>query len=532
MAFREVTMLEVKEVLRLWMSGRPKKAIGRQLGVGRNTVRRYIRAAVDEGLTPDAGASALTDEVVAAVALRVRDAPERQRGEAWAACAARRSFIKTKLDERLQLTKVHRLLKRHGVHVPYSTLHRFAVSELDFGQAAPTIPVADCEPGEELQVDTGWMVLLEPDVTGRRRRFRAWIFTSVHTRHRFAYPTFRETTEDAIEACEAAWQFFGGVFRVLIPDNTKAIVQRADPLNPLIVPAFLEYAQARGFHIDPARAKHPKDKARVERSVPTVREDCYRGERLRTLADARRRGSEWSRDEYGMRRHSRTSRMPLEHFEAVEQERLLPLPGEPYDIPHWCEPKVGPDQHAWVLKALYSLPRQYRRKKLRARADSNTVRFYYKGEPVYACGRVAAGERYTNPDHFPEDQLAYANRDTAFLRRKAFRHGRAVGQFAEAVLAGPLPWTRMRRVYALLGLCRRYGDERVNDACKQALAADMDDVRRLERMLKAARPSDASTPATNTKVVPLARYLRPAAQYALPLTQSKKPTNNDEGATD
>lgn len=532
MAFREVTMLEVKEVLRLWMSGRPKKAIGRQLGIGRNTVRRYIRAAVAEGLGTAAGPAALTDERVAAVALRVREAPERQRGDMWAACAARRSFIKTKLDEGLQLTKVHRLLKRHGAHVPYSTLHRFAVSELDFRQAASTIPVADCEPGQELQVDTGWMVLLEPDATGRRRRFRAWIFTSVHTRHRFVYPTFRETTEDAIEACEAAWKFFWGVFHVLIPDNTKAIVQRADPLNPLIVPAFLEYAQARGFHIDPARAKHPKDKARVERSVPTVREDCYRGERLRILPDARRRGEQWSRDEYGMRRHSRTHRMPLEHFEAVEQQCLLPLPAEPYDTPHWCDPKVGPDQHALVLKALYSLPRQYRGKKLRARADSNTVRFYYKGEPVYVCGRIAAGERYTNPEHFPEDQLAYANRDTAFLRRKAFQHGKAVGKFAESILAGPLPWTRMRRVYALLGLCKRYGDARVNEACKQALAADMNDVRRLERMLKVVAPSVPSRSPSKTKVVPIARYLRPAEQYALPLMQKKHNPDNDEGETE
>ena len=80
------------------------------------------------------------------------------------------------------------------------------------------------------------------------------------SRYRFVYPCFEETTATAIEACDAAWAFYGGVFRTLIPDNTKTIVQTSDALEPLITRAFLEYAQARGFHIDPARARHPRDK--------------------------------------------------------------------------------------------------------------------------------------------------------------------------------------------------------------------------------------------------------------------------------
>jgi hypothetical protein len=61
-----------------------------------------------------------------------------------------------------------------------------------------------------------------------RPGFRAWIFTAMRSRHRFVYPVFRETTASAIEACEAAWAFFGGVFRGPIPDNIKAIVHTAD----------------------------------------------------------------------------------------------------------------------------------------------------------------------------------------------------------------------------------------------------------------------------------------------------------------
>src|SRR5437868_2794055 len=127
----------------------------------------------------------------------------------------------------------------------------------------------------ELPVDTGWVGWLT--LIGRRRRFRAWIFTAVRSRYRFVYPTFDETTARAIEACEAAWAFFGGVFKVLIPDNTSAIIATADPLMPRITPAFLEYAQTCGFHIDPARVRRPRDKGRVERAVATVRDDCFAG---------------------------------------------------------------------------------------------------------------------------------------------------------------------------------------------------------------------------------------------------------------
>jgi len=527
MAFREVTMLEIKEVLLLWLEGTAKKAIARQVGIARNTVREYIKAGLECGLSPETSGGSLTEAQLAAVLKRLRAPPaELKRGDSWGRCEQERTFIKGHLDEGVLLSKVHRLLKRKGVQVPYATLHRFAVKELNFGSAKPTIPVADCEPGEEVQLDTGWMTLLEPDLFGKRRKFRAWIFTSVYSRHRFVYPCFSETTVTAIEACEAAWAYFGGVFTVVISDNPKTIVQKADPLKPLIVEAFREYAQARGFHVDPTRVRSPKDKARVERSVPTVREDCVRGERLQRLEDATRRANYWSLEEYGMRRHTRTQRLPRECFEAEEKPRLLPAPSEPYDIPIWCDPKVGPDQHAQVAKALYSLPRDFRRKRLRARADRCLVRFYFNGDLVKTHARQPPGGRSTDPNDFPPERAAYAMRDSAFLLRQAEAKGAAVGRFAKALLAGPLPWTRMRQCFALLGLCRRFGDERVNETCELALAAEMHDIHRLERMLKRGPPAPTPQP-PESNVIPIARFLRPKEQYALPLASCGRP--NPEG---
>jgi transposase len=521
MGYREVTMLEIKEVLLQWLDGTAKKQIARRLAVDVKTVRRYVAAAEKRGLLASSGRVALTQERLGEIAAALGSPTGRPRGDAWFVCVAHRERIKQLLEQKLKLTKARKLLRREGIAVPYATLHRFAVDELGFGRAGPTIPVADCEPGQELQLDTGWMTLLLPDLFGKRRRLRAWIFTSVRSRHRFVWPCFEETTKSAIEACEAAWDFFGGVFHVVIPDNTKAIVTTADPLAPVITEAFLEYAQARGFHIDTTRVRSPKDKGRVERSVPTVRDDCFAGEKLQTLEAARERGLHWCIEEYGRRRHTRTQRMPLEHFETEEKAVLLPAPSEPYEVPVWCSPIVARDQRAQVAKALYSVPKEYRGKKLRARADSRTVRFYFGRELIKTHARQPPGGHSTDPNDYPAEKTAYAMRDITFLQREAAKHGDAIGRFAAALLEGPLPWTRMRRVYALLGLTKRYGDERVEQACATALAVEMLDVHRLERMVKLALPVTPNAPAAPARpapnVIPFPRFLRPASQFALPL---------------
>ena len=114
-----------------------------------------------------------------------------------------------------------------------------------------------------------------------------------------------------------------------------------------------------------------------------------------------------------------------------------------------------------------------------------------------------------------------------FLKRRAAQHGEAVGRFADALLEGPLPWTRMRRVYALLGLCRRYGSARVQEACSNALGVGLVNVKRLGQALK----NGPTTPITmgTYRVIPLARYLRPPSQYALPMVpRGEKPPDKGD----
>ena len=191
MAYREVTMIEVKEVLRLWLRGRPKKAIARSVGIARNTVRSYIAVAIESGLQQAAGEDALTEDALADVLVRLKAREARAKGESWTKCEEQQALIEKLLEDGLRLTKVRKLLERRQVRIPYATLYRFAIDRLGFGESAPTIPVADCEPGEELQVDTGWMGSLEPDFSA-----------SAGASARGSSPPFARDTASSIHASE------------------------------------------------------------------------------------------------------------------------------------------------------------------------------------------------------------------------------------------------------------------------------------------------------------------------------------------
>lgn len=122
----------------------------------------------------------------------------------------------------------------------------------------------------------------------------------------FVYPTHRQTLEEVIGGFEAAWVFFGGVFKVIIPDNMKTVIDQADALDPRFNNAFREYAQARGFVIDPARVRHPRDKPRVEKCVRYVRSSFFAGEAFGDLVDCRERAAAWCAQVAGTRIHGST----------------------------------------------------------------------------------------------------------------------------------------------------------------------------------------------------------------------------------
>lgn len=513
MSFRELTMIDVKEVLRRWAAGQSARQIARDGVVSRRTASRYIEAATSLGLGPS---DEFSDERVRGVAQCVQARPLPAVSDSRQLLEARRIQIEKWLqqDEPLTLVRIHELLARDGTDVSYATLRRWAQTTLGIGGRSPTVRVDDPPAGEEAQVDFGLMGYIK-SVDGKRRKLHVLIVTLPMSRYQFVWPTFLQTTEALVEGLDAAWKFFCGVTHRVVLDNTSAAIIRASAQDPTINPSFAEYAQARGFFIDPARVRHPRDKARVENQVPFVRERWFAGESFSDdIALLRDAAEAWSREVAGGRVHGTTRRVPREVFAGEEQPFLLPAPTESFDVPRWSEPKVHPDHHVQVARALYSVPTRYIGKKVRARVDKKTVRLYLQGDLIKAHPRMPPGKRSTDTNDYPVGKAPYATRSVESLITRARGLGEHVGIYAERLLAGPLPWMKMRQGYGLVRLCERYGVDKVDALCKRSLAFDVIDVPRLERMLRQAQVAEDAAPAGRVVPLPTSRFARDPKTFA------------------
>ena len=519
MGFREVSVVEVREVLRAWLEGAGLRKVAERAGVDRKTARRYVEAAQAAGLSREAGVpvdEAVTEELIGLVVEAVRPVRPGGHGAAWETLLGHEEQIRAWVGggehegvkrEPLSIVKIEELLARQGVRVPYRTLHRFAVERCGFRTGrGTTVRIADGDPGVECQLDFAQMGLLLDPETGRRRKVHALIFTAVLSRHMFVWLSYSQTLTTVVAGCEAAWGFFGGAFKVLIPDNLTPVVTKADAVNPRLSAGWLDYSQHVGFGTDPARVRSPQDKPRVERVVQYVRGNFWAGETFADLADAQTRVEAWCADRAGMRIHGTTQRRPVEMFTELEAACLLPVPAT-YDQPIFTRVKVHRDFHVEVAKALHSVPEQHIGRHLEARADSELVKLYSTGGPAGAGGgrlvkthpRQPPGGRSTDPADLPEHKAGYATRDLTRLIAVCAGHGASIGIYAERLLDDPLPWTRMRSVYRLQGLVTRYGPEPVETACSRALDLDVVSVSKIAAMLtKATETQQPQLPAMPT----------------------------------
>ncbi len=513
MAYRELFVVEIKELLRLWSLGHGYRAVARMTGVDRKTVRRYVEVATALGLGGDDDSREVDDGLIADVVAAVRPGAPSTPGLMREHCRTHAALIESWLDDGCRGPKIVRLLGRHtGVVVPLRTLQRFIAEELGRDGRSTSVRVVDSPPGQVLEVDFCQLGLL----CDGRTKLHALVCVASYSRHQFVWPCLGQTRDDLIEGLEAAWDFFGGVFAVVVTDNMSPLTSAPDPVAPKLADEALEYSQSRGFVFDLTRPRKPRDKARVERQVRYVRDDFFAGEDFVSVDEARPAAAAWCRDIAGMRTHGRTRKRPLSDFEQSERTELLPMPTEPYDKPVWATVQLGRDHAVVVDYALYSVPCSVAPGEVRVRRDRATVKLYRGATLLKVHPRKRRGEASIDASDLPPGKAELATRDGESLQLQGERYGASVGEYVRRLLDGPLPWTRMRQVYRLLGLGRRYGGELVDEACARALELDVVDVVRIDRMLQRGlvrRGLLAPTPVQRpAKVVPL-RFARDPSEY-------------------
>jgi hypothetical protein len=288
----------------------------------------------------------------------------------------------------------------------------------------------------------------------------------------------------------------------------------------------LDYAQHAGFATDPARVRSPQDKPKVERVVQYVRGNFFAGENFDSLQAAQVAVTYWCTKTAGMRIHGTINARPLEVFNDVEAAALLPVPPA-YDVPILRSVKVHRDFHIEIGKSLYSVPGDYIGAQLDARADSQLVKLFHRGQLIKTHPRQPAGGRRTDPADLPAERVGYAMRDLDRLRATAAGHGENIGIYTHRLLDDPLPWTRMRAVYRLLGLVRRYGPGPVDTACGTALELDVVSVSKIASMLASALENAAPVlPAAAGH--PAGRFARDTGEFRTPARLTLVPNPPEE----
>lgn len=451
---RRLTMRQLRQMLRLAGDGASSRDMAVMLGVARSTIQDNLRRAAAAGLkwplpgelTDDALESRLFERAGVKQGMRRRPEPN------WA-------------DLVVELKKPGVTLQilweeYRAVHPGGYGYSRFC--ELFGGFARRLSPTMrqDHVAGDKVFVDySGKKLAIADPLTGEIRE--AEIFVAVLGASGFTYAeaSWTQALPDWIGAHVRMFRFFGGVPRLIVPDNLKSGVSRASFHDPEINRSYGMMTAHYGVGVLPARPRKPRDKAKVENGVRFA-QTCILG-RLRhqtffSLGEANAAiAGALDRINDHVNRRLRVSRRHL--FETLEAPALARLPAEDYEFAEWRLVRVGTDYHVEYESFFYSVPYSLIRQQIDLRATARTIEIFHRGKRVAAHQRRYGGRRHgTDPDHMPSSHRRYAEWTPDRFRRWAVSVGPRTEGLIVAILANrPHPEQGFR---TCLGVLRLFKD--------------------------------------------------------------------------
>jgi len=462
MSERRLKLMEIREMIRHIREERSDRQIGKDLGVDRRTVKRYRQWAQAQGL--------LEGELPDHHSLLKRldeTLPEKMPPQNRSTAEPYRARIEQLLNEKVKVTAIYDRLREQGYAGSYAAVLRLA------RQIEPKPVEAytrkECEPGEEAEIDFGYVGKLR-DSAGSLRK--AWAFVMVLGWSRYAYVefVFDQKVETWLRCHRNALEFFGGVPQRLVIDNLKSGITQAVWDDPQVQMAYRECAEHYGFLILPCRPATPEHKGKVEGGVGYVQGRFMGGKGVLELMQANRDVRQWCQNEAGLRIHGITKEQPRRRFEAVEKERLKPLPEAPYDLTLWKKAKLHRDCHVVFEGSYYSAPFRLIGQSLWVCAGTRQVRLFNEKHELVATHERASrpGSRQTHRDHYPPEKLPGLERTRESCLTQAAELGPAVQQVVQQLLADPV-LDRVHQAGRLLRLSEKVGGQRLNAACQRAL---------------------------------------------------------------
>ena len=293
--------------------------------------------------------------------------------------------------------------------------------------------------GGEMEVDwAGSTVSYCNPLTGEIRE--AYIFVAVLPASNYPFIRAYDNMQIAnwIDAHVRAYDRFGGVPKITIPDNTKTAVIKAHRFNPTLNRNYMAMAAHYRTTVVPARSRTPKDKGSVENSVGNVTRRILAPLRNRQffsvaeINEALQQGA----DTFILKPFQKMEGNRKILFEQIDKPALMPLPVTAYEYADWKEAKVGFNYHVEYDKFHYSVPYSYAGKPCQVRATAKTTEIYVGNERIAAHPRnYDTRHRYaTLPEHMPESHKAVSKWNTARFLAWAEKTGPHTKQFIQLLL--------------------------------------------------------------------------------------------------
>ena len=355
-------------------------------------------------------------------------------GASRSLCEAYRQIIFAKLEQGLTAQRIFQDLRdEQGFVGKYHSVRRYVRrlserSELAFRR----IEVA---PGHEMQADYGTGARCQ-DAEGKWGKTHVFRLVLSHSRKGYSEAVRRLTTESFIRSLENAFWALGGVPKIVVFDNAKAVVSRADWYDPDLNPKIVEFCRHYNFTLLPTRPRTPRHKGKVERGVGYVQSNALRGRTFASLAEQNQHLQQWERSVADTRIHGTTKKHVGQLFETVERPALGPLPKERFPFYEEGKRRVSRDGHIEVKRSFYSAPPEYLGCEVWVRWNSQVVRILnHRFEQIALHCRKEPGKFSTLHEHLASEKISDVERGAAFLLEKARFLGPHTLRWAEAALS-------------------------------------------------------------------------------------------------
>jgi len=331
------------------------------------------------------------------------------------------------------------------------------------------------KPGEQMEVDwAGQTAQIIDNTTGEV--ILAYMFIAVLSCSGYAYVEafLSQDQESWITAHVNAYRFFGGVTRILVPDNLKTGVARIDWYTPVINKTYHEMSEHYGTAVLPARVRRPKDKPRVENTVGIITTwiiAALRHERFFSLHELNEAIS-GKLEEFNHKPFQKKPGSRLGVFLEEEKPLLLPLPSKSFELAFWKIAMVAFNYHISVDKMQYSVPYEYIKHRVDVRITKSVVEVFYNGNRIASHMRLSgrSGQYSTVPEHMPEDHRRYIQWNAERFLSWAGGIGENAVAVVKAILASrQVEQQSYKGCMALLKLADKYSVTRLEAACKRAL---------------------------------------------------------------